>query len=567
MNAEASSQSGVVDRFLVKGERGYSAFWRRDKSPIEVIELAKLLGSLRKVGTFIGSNLGTIVWEGMEHKNGISVDPTPVVGVYPVPADRTDLMVGITIRKAFETREWSERLKSIAIDKATPLPPYRYKLKLFLDMCEKVYVDLLSNRSFLGVYTEKARLWEYVNKAQGFLTPPTFTHTLHLWWRIASDRSGQKYKEPFRDITAGTVRGVGNLAKLYGKPIEILNSMVGPLMDECPAIARVTDRCDFRMELYLSAWFELLEYVKFWPGDRSDPFLIQDPEFREVELEDDEKLALQETIYSFARQIESTFRRKVSFSEEVRGNVKNIDDVVQIEKNDLVMDAPNRVDQALLQKLKLVIKSASQRKTIYNRGLTSGKIDRRRLYRAPTSGLAFHAKKNEFELLNDIVIVVDASGSMADPEKWEQTETIVQTLFTAVKSFNRTSKMFAYNEVNNKCRLTEIFVQGGFFSVLPHGKTASGEAIIATALNMKFRHKKPFLIHITDGASNWGCGVKDAIDFCRKKRINLLTLGIGCSPAGKQSLQKEYGNLVQFIDKIDELPNLFGNLIRCINWQ
>ncbi|MDR3554495.1 MAG: VWA domain-containing protein [Syntrophobacteraceae bacterium] len=567
MNEAARSESGVVDRFLVQGERGYSAFWRRDKSPIEVIELAKLLGSLRKIGSFIGPNLGTIVWTGMEHKNGLALDPTPVVGVYPVPADRTDIMVGITVRQAFETREWSERLKRIGIEKASPLPPYRYKLKLFLEMCEKVYVDCLANRTFLGVYTEKARLWEYINKAQGFLTPPTFTHVLHLWWRIAADRSGEKYKERFRDITAGNVRGVGDLAKLYGKPIALLNSMVERLIDECPEIPRVTERSEYRLNLYLSVWSELLEYVKFWPGDRSDPFLIQDPDFREVELEDDEKKALQETIYSFARQIESTFRRKVSYSEDVRGNVKNIDDVVQIEKNDLVMDAANRVDKALLQKLKLIIKAASQRKTTYNRGLTSGKIDRRRLYRAPTSGLAFHVKKNEFELLNDIVIVVDASGSMADPEKWEQTETIVQTLFTAVKSFNSTSRMFAYNEVNNKCRLTEIFVRGGFFSVLPHGKTASGEAIIATALSMKVGRKKPFLIHITDGASNWGCGVGDAIAFCKKKRISLLTLGIGCTPSAKQSLTKEYGNLVQYIDKIDELPNVFGSLIRCINWQ
>lgn len=567
MNAEARSEFRVVDRFPVAGEQGYSAFWRRDKSPIEVIELAKLLGSLRKIGSFVGSNLGTIVWAGMDHKNGIALDPTPVVGVYPVPPDRTDIMVGITVRKAFETREWSERLKKIGAEKASPLPPYRYKLKLFLDMCEQVYLDCLSNCTVLGVYTEKARLWEYTNKAQGFLTPPTFTHLLHLWWRIAADRGGEKYTEPFRDTTAGNVRGVGNLAKLYGEPMALLNSMVGRLIHECPEIPRVTERCEYRLNLYLSVWSDLLNYVKFWPGDRSDPFLIQDPELREVELEDEEKKALQETIYSFARQIESTFRRKVNYSEEVRGNVKNIDDVVQIEKNDLVMDATNRVDKVLLQKLKLIIKAASQRRTVYNRGLTSGKIDRRRLYRAPTSGTAFHAKKNEFELLNDIVIVVDASGSMADPEKWEQTETIVQTLFSAIKSFNPNSKMFAYNEVNNKCRLTEIFVRGGFFSVLPHGKTASGEAIIATALNLKVRNKKPFLIHITDGASNWGCGVGDAIAFCRRRRINLLTLGIGCSPAGKQSLKKEYDNLVQFIDKIDELPDVFRSLIRCINWQ
>ena len=74
--------------------------------------------------------------------------------------------------------------------------------------------------------------------------PPTFTHLLYLWWRIAADRDGEKYKEPFRDITAGTVAGVGDLAKLYGEPMALLNSMVGPLIHELPAIASVNTRAE-----------------------------------------------------------------------------------------------------------------------------------------------------------------------------------------------------------------------------------------------------------------------------------------------------------------------------------
>ena len=566
MNATARSESGLIDRFPVNGEKGYSAFWRRDRSPIEVVELAKLLAGLRKVGSFIGNNLGTIVWAGMDYTDGIALDPRPTMGVYPIPADKTDIMVGATIRKALEKKEWSERLKKFASEVSLP-PPYAYKFGLYIDMCEQIYLDCLSNRNILGLYTEKARQWQYSENAKQFIQPPTFTHLLHLWWRIAADRTDEKYKTEYVDRSGGDVSGKTNLTQFYGKPMAILNSIVEKLIHECPAIEGVTERLDHRLKLYLSIWPALLGFVKFWPGDRLDPFLIPDTFREEVDGEDEDNKALKAVMTSYARQIESAIRGKKSFTEDVMANVKNIDDVVEIERNDLVMGAANKIDRELFQKLKLIIKAASQRRTVYNRGLTSGKIDRRRLYRAPTSGTAFHLKKNEFELLNDIIIVVDASGSMADPEKWEQTETIVQTLFSAVKCFNPSSRMYAYNEVKNKCRLTEIFVRGGFFSVLPHGKTASGEAIIATALSMKVRHKKPFLIHITDGASNWGCGVKDAIDFCRRKKINLLTLGIGCSPAGKQALKKEYASLVQFIDKIDELPNVFGTLIRSINWQ
>jgi hypothetical protein len=561
--AESGNGNGVIDLFRIAGEKGHSAFWRRDKSPVEIMELAKLLRGLRKISSFVGQNLGTVVWAGMDYRDGIALDPGPIIGTYPIPADRTDIMVGITVRKAFETREWSERLKRIGNAKASPLPPYKYKLKLYLDMCEQVYLDCLSNRNVLGVYTERARLWEYTNKSQGFLMPPTFTHLLHLWWRIAADRGGQKYKEPFRDITAGTVAGVGNLVKLYGKPMDLLNSMTGALIHELPMVASVAKRAEERLDLYLSTWPHLLEIVKFWPGDRNDPFLIQDPAFREVELEDEEKKALQETIVSFARQIESVVRgKKTSYSEDVRANVQNINDVVQIERNDIVMPCRNKVDKRLLHQLQMIVKAAAQRIVIYNRGLTSGKIDRRRLYRAHTTGEIFHLKKSEFELRNDMIILVDASGSMSDPERWDRTETILQTLFSALRAYNPNAKLFAYNEVKNKCRLTELCISGHYFTVLPHGKTASGEAIIASAVNLKGRNKKPFIIHVTDGASNWGCGVSDAIRFCRNRKISLLTLGIGCSPASKSSLKKEYGNLVRFVEKIDELPDLFAALLR-----
>jgi hypothetical protein len=97
--------------------------------------------------------------------------------------------------------------------------------------------------------------------------------------------------------------------------------------------------------------------------------------------------------------------------------------------------------------------------------------------------------------------------------------------------------------------------------VLPHGRTASGEAIIATALNTRTPGRKTLLVHITDGASNWGCGVADAIKYCQGNGVSLLTLGISCGLSAKQSLRDEYGNLVKFIDKTEQLPKLFGELI------
>ena len=564
MKAKANSANDIIDRFSIPASSGHSAFWRRDTAATEIRELAKLLVGLRKVASFIGRNLGDIVWSGMDFKYGIALDPSLVLGTYPVPSSKTDIAVGTTVRLAFAKTEWSDRLKEISQSMATRLsPPYAYKFNLFVDMCEKVYLDCISNRNVLGLYTEAARRWELLEKAKQFLQPPTVTQMLHIWWKMAADLSGERYKEAYIDRTVGSIAGKVDLTDVYGPPIALLNSIVPILMNECRDIRGVTERVDFRLNLYQSIWPDLLEFIKFWPTDRSDPFLIPESFRKEMEKEDKEKDATRATVISFGIEIESAIRKKNrDFTEDVKANVANRDEVVQIVGNDIAMRAKDKVDLPLFHKLQQVIRLAAQRKTLYNRGLTSGKIDRRKLYRAQTTGNAFMIKKKAFELPNDMVMIVDATGSMADPNKWDQTQVIMQTLFSAISQYNKNARMFAYNEVRDKCRLTEIYHSGVFFTVLPHGRTASGEAIIATALKLKNKIKRPFIIHITDGSSNWGCGVKDAIAFCNKRRINLLTLGIGCGPSARASLRDEYGKLAQFLDHTDDLPHLFGSQLR-----
>jgi hypothetical protein len=563
MQHEINSRSEVIKRFRIPGGDGYSEFWRRDKSPVEIIELAKLLQALRKVASYVGRNVGTLVWSGMELTQGIALDPSPVMGKYPIPASKTDIMVGLTVQRAYEKTEWSDRFKTIALSRLELPPHYEYKFNLYFDMCEKVYLDCLSNRSILGNYTEKAREWSIREKSKQFIQPPTVTELFHIWWKMAADRSGERYKEEYVDRTVGGLVERGSLEKFYKKPIRQLNSIVDKLRYECPRIAGVSERGAFRQELYLSVWPGILERIKFWPTDRADPFLLSDKFKDDIEKEDKNKKALKATLLSFADPIERAIRKKnPDFTEKVKSNVRNVDDVVRIEGNDVVMRARNRIDKGLFHRLQLEFKAVAQQITSYNRGLQSGKIDRRRLYRAFTTGAVFQLKKNDFQLINEIVLLVDATGSMSEPNKWDRTETIFQTLFSVIIAYSKNARLFAYNEVKGTCRLTELYMGGEFFTVLPHGQTASGEAIIATALNLKIGIRKPFIIHITDGASNWGCGVSDAIKFCKKKRIKLLTLGIGCGPSSKQSLRKEYGKLVQFLDNMADLPGLVKSLLR-----
>lgn len=558
-----NSNTETIKKFYITEADGYSEFWRRNKSPVEIIELARLLQALRKIASHIGRNVGEIVWSGMTLKHGIALDPTPIIGKYPIPPAKTDIMVGLMIQKAFEKTEWSERLRTMALSQVALPPHYEYKFNLYIDMCETVYLDCFSNQSILGNYTEKAREWSIFEKNKQFIQPPTVTELFHIWWRMAADRNGKKYKEDYVDRSAGGLVERGSLEKLYKKPLTLLNSIVNQLINECLQLTVVTERLNSRLKLFLSIWPELLEYIKFWPGDRADPFLLNDKFKDDIAKEDKEKKSIKATIVSFAEPIERAISAKnIDFTDKVKSNVRNVDDVVRIKGSDIIMPVRNRIDKALFHRLQLEFRLIAQQINRYNRGLSSGKIDRRRLYRVATNGTAFQLKKKEFQVQNNFVLLIDATGSMSEPNKWAKAETLFQTLFSVIRLYNKTARLFAYNEVKNTCRLTELYIGGKFFTVMTHGQTASGEAIIATALNIKPSIKRPFIIHITDGASNWGCGVRNAISFCRKKRITLLTLGINCGPSNKQSLKKEYGKLVQFLDNMNDLPILVKSLLR-----
>ncbi len=552
----------AAERFVILGEEGYSEFWRRDKSPVEPLELAKLLVALRKIASFVGRNVGSIVWSGMDVENAIALDPTPIMGKYPVPAAKVDLMVGLTIQEALRKIEWSAQLAQRARERLQLPPQYEYKFNIFVNICESLFVDTLSNKSVLGNYTETARKWLIAKNARELISPPTVSELLHIWWKMAGDRDEAKYRDGYKDRSVGGLVERGTLDRFYQKPIDVLNGIVPALRQDCPNVRGLAERVEHRLELYIALWQKLLPFIRFWPGDSGDRFLVPDTCDEDMAKDDAERKAVKATIVSYAQLIERAIPNKSrDFTDELKNSVLDPDNVVPIEGSDIVMVAESKVDRLLLRQLERVVRLAAERRSKYNRGLDAGKIHRRRLYRAHTTGLVFQQKQHEFELRRDIILLVDATGSMADPAKWGKAEVVYQTLFQAILGFNKNARLFAYNEVKQTCRITELYRGGKMLTILPHGKTASGEAIIATGISSRGRGSKRLIVHVTDGASNWGCGVDQAITYCRKNGISLLTLGVGCSPSAKQSLRAEYHELVQFVDNTDQLPHLLGKLL------
>ncbi len=567
MNRSERDKAPIGEGIYFHTTPGYSDFWRRDTSCSETMELAKLLRSIRAVAAYVGCNTGEIVWEGMSSDSGsITLDPAPIMGVYPVPGARADIIIGLAIQKCFYRTEFSGQLVRLAME-GTSLPGlYRDKFCHFINMAELIHGDCLANRSALGYYAQAARRWQIAGKRPGFITPPTLDELLHIWWRMAAHRSGKQYREPFRDRSAGGMTERTSLEKFYSAPLKLLNGMVEPLIHDCQRLRGKKERVEARLALYLSVWPRLLASIRFWPGGRGDRYLLGDRYEEEMAAEALAQTALWVTVRSSVKRVEDHMQGpNVDFTQNVRSVVDNDEDVVAVESDDIVTPAKDRVDLNLLWRFKRVLHSVSPRKTTKIRGLRSGKIDGRRLFRAATTGAVFHLRKNEFVLDHDVVLLIDCSGSMDSPRKLAHCETLYQTLFTAIETVNLNVRIYGYNELRNTCRITRLHTGGRFHTILPHGKTASGEAIIATAVGMVSRHaRSPLLFHITDGAANWGCGVDGAIRFCQRNHIHLLTLGLECHPADRCDLKKEYGDRVQFVDQLEKVPSLLEGLLRCL---
>lgn len=544
----------ATERFCIKGGDGYSEYWRKDKSPVEVVELAKVLRSIRQISRYVGRNVGKIVWDGMEVDAGLSLDPTFIFGKYPVPSKKVDIAVGMAIQKSYQITEWSDWLKKEIIKALALSPSDQFKLMLFVKSAEKVYIDLISVKNMLSLYTNRYRKWEFRKQRKQMLAAPSVEELLYIWHRRtlhkhgAIDRSFDKL-EPIK--------------RPYLKPLALLNVMIDDLKRECPKIPSASDRAAMRLSLYTAVYGKLSTLIRSWPGNSSDPFFFGESTDDSTACEFPKNKTATTKIKEYKREIEKTIQKgRADYTGDVKAIVANREEVVPIKDNNVVALAEEKADKKIIHNLKVVFQSVARRKTRFNRGLVTGKIDRRRLYRARTTGTVFLLRKDCFELKNNFILLVDCTGSMADPGKWENTQTIYQSLFQAIKGFNKTARLFGYNEVNGACQFTELYRNGQLYSIHPNGRTASGEAILATVLKLKKNHKRPFIVHITDGASNWGCGVDQAVKYCEQKKVNLLTLGIACSPDNRRALKDEYGNKVAFVENEHALAGLMKRLLQ-----
>jgi hypothetical protein len=530
---------------------GISEFWRKNVSANEAVELANLLRALRKVAGHLGPNIGVIEYAGMSNKAvpGILLDPEMVMGEYPVPFQKVDHLVGLVTHEATHKMEWSDlvwKLLEPICKKMSGLSLVGFQKMIYTG--EDIYVDMVADQKIFGLYAQQTRD-KAIKEAESGFHPgkESVEELIYLWW-----------KDPHQSPNHKKVKSV------YQEPLSLLIRLTEELKTVSRNAKGATDRCKNRVDLYVNTWKAIKDLVSslkindkrihWYPyktsslkdqpvhthsKDQAKP-KVSSGLFKEIEL----KLAVN------SADMTPIIRSIVGFDDEA---------VVPTSRWDFVISAHPLIDRRLVSRLKAIFQIYAAKNKLVSRGLLGGKVDPRRLYRAPVTGRCFLQNDYLPDLDWNVTLLMDASGSMRG-NKWRIVENTVANIHKALTGFHNRLQAFAYFEKDGILMISPLIKNNRVQSVPPSGLTASGQAIIAAAYLIPRKKKRNILIHVTDGESNLGCDVPKAIDYCRKEHIDLITLGCGYKDREAMSLQ--YGKSIQFLDHFGQLAGVMERLLK-----
>ena len=166
-------------------------------------------------------------------------------------------------------------------------------------------------------------------------------------------------------------------------------------------------------------------------------------------------------------------------------------------------------DVKLVKALMWLRNIKTSRDTVILRAQETGKIDKRRLYRAPIDGLVFRDTRTKKKVKRKIWLLMDGSGSMLD-------KTEMFKLCAAVKGVLPEARVYTYHDI---CRRTEIMrldTKLRMIRIKATGETPSGDAIIFVG-HLLQQGGGGLLIHFTDGTVNSGISILGAYRVVEKK--------------------------------------------------
>ncbi|MFP4477643.1 MAG: vWA domain-containing protein [Desulfatibacillaceae bacterium] len=530
-------------------EAELSSYWRENRSSAEATELANLLRALQKVAGHLGPNVGRVEYLGMSDgtEAGIVLDPSMVMGDYPVSPEKVDHLVGIVVHDGLHRIEWSERVwKSLEPEFKAMTGIRRVIFQKLIHTAEDIYIDGIADKSVLGRYTHKAREQALAEAWSRLRLGVVSVDALLTYWWAAT----------WRHDTDGI------LLPAYMGPLLTLTDLTAELESIRENERGVTRRCEKRADAYLAAYRAVEDTIGSWNvQDKRLHWYITPEGLGRRKKAAGRGVKSPDMAPALVHGIESELAATSTDITPIIKNVAGVDnpDVARMSRWDFHMQAHPVIDRRLVGRIRAIFANYAQREKVVNRGLLGGRVDGRRLYRAPVSGRCFHSvdrlPKNDW----CVCLLMDASGSMRGP-KWRMVENTVGNIHRALQGDGNMLQAYAYFEMDGVCMFSRLIEGRKLMSVPPSGQTASGQAIIAAAHFMPRDRTRKLLIHVTDGESNFGVDVEHGMRYCRSLGVNLVTLGCGCRE--KEAMEAQYGRCVQFLGNYGQLPQAVERLLK-----
>ncbi|RJP84893.1 MAG: VWA domain-containing protein [Desulfobacteraceae bacterium] len=550
----------------------YSDFWRKNRSGNETAELMLCLRALRKVAGYIGRNVKPVFWKGMVETDNrfILLDPGMAKEKYPVSFDTFDALVGQVVLEGLSSLEWREWVIGKVQEEAPAVSDsvYRY-LENVIEAAEDIYINMRAESSVWSLYLVQYWRLELEKNRRDPTLPPAPSSLADIW------RAATILDEHTK-----------NLHAYYYGPLEILSHLTDELSN-IALLASITERRSRRKDVYMDIWGQVAYEISEWEEFQISPDAIN---FRDEAAprgetdegnDEDENKDTDESNQASADPEDLLNRLKAALEDGENDltdviavaveepEAKSMETIVR--KSQSISDFQpdemlvNRLKKIFLQQQSLFMR---RRKRHIKKAQYEGKIDPRRLYRVPMDSRVF--KKKEL-IVSDfpwhVCIIADASSSMGGKSgakrPWETAEKFFVSLAHAAAGFKNLIDIYAYSEDGAQCVLTQLYSGGKVYSVIPKGRTPSGQAIMAAAMMLNKKYKNSMIIHITDGAANCGLSLGDTLKYCRAHDVEVFTIGCGCNLQTQQFLKGYFpSDHLNFMDNISGLSEVIEKLFR-----
>lgn len=545
-NRETARENSFPDAFPGSG---ISSCWRKNISVRESVELANLLRALQKIAGHLGDNIGQIEYVGMSSQGDsvIRINPELVMGKYPVPPGLMDYVIGLVIHEALHQTHWSDHVwKLLEPDMQEMSPIQQVIFQRIVFAGEEIYIDRISDQRVFGLYTRISRQTDLA--AQGKDIPShrsTLDELILLWQRRQFPCNMESNVRPeYKILLSGLDHLADNLLQVSAMSVGI------------------TAKCRQRSLLYLDTWKRMKSLLQKFHVHKKQIYwfpclqAVNNPSKKSRKNKPPKQMTPQ-----LIREIQTNLAADTVDITPLIQSVVGFDNetVAPMSRWDFNIPSHPVIDKRMVSRLRAIFQNYAARKKVINRGLTSGRIDQRRLYRAPVTGRCFQEVDRIPSLDWSVSLLIDASGSMRG-SRWKMVESTVANIHKALSGFHNRLNAYAYFEVNGISMISKLLKDNRLLSIPPAGQTASGQAIIAAGMLMPEKSRYKIMIHVTDGESNFGCDVSYGIDFCRQKNIHLVTLG--CGYKTREAMEEQYHHTIQFIDHFEQLPRAVERLLK-----